>query len=260
MTVKLFPLANRILGTGIFGLIVFCGWAEDANPSGVPVVLGPGLTVNSAKHEVLMDATVCLRMGVLEYITCRPGGRQSYQHESIFSSTVTPSLVHAGLLLIGLEPHEVKTSKDLKTIPQDNQSRLSVMVEFELGGKLQRRPLSDWLVNLEKPTTPVPNIWIFTGSKFVEENGQSRYAADILGHIIGLTSLGFGVIQFGERVAGDVNPHMGWDQTQGMRLDSSLVPEVGTKVRLIFSPRIDQGTRPAEASAPDSPTSGAAGL
>jgi hypothetical protein len=92
------------------------------------------------------------------------------------------------------------------------------------------------MTNGEKPTSPVPDLWIFTGSTFFEEMGNRRYAADVLGHTIGLTSRGFGVIQFGERVAGDVNPQPGLNHDQGMRLLTHMVPEVGTKVRLILSP------------------------
>jgi hypothetical protein len=225
-------------------------WAEEAKTSEEPVVLGPGLTVDIHKREVLMEATVCLRYGTLEFITCRPGGRKSYQHESIFSSSVTPSLVHAGLLFIGLEPQRVKSGEALEAIPIGKPSRLLVGVEFEREGKLLRQPLSDWMTNCEKPTAPVPNLWIFTGSTFFEEKGHSQYAADVLGHTIGLTSRGFGVIQFGELVSGDHNPQRGLNHDKGMKLLTHLVPEVGTKVRLIFSPSSEKSTKTKEMPIP----------
>ena len=240
--IKFFLLTN-----GLFCLLgISCVWAEDAKTPEAPIVLGPGLTVDTNKREVLMDATICLRNGLLEFISCRTNlqdRQQSFEHESILSSTVTPSLVNAGLLLIGLEPQGFQTDEALGVTPLNKLSRISVGVEFEEEGKRLRRPLCDMLINLEKPDTPVPDLWIFTGSYIhVDEEGKNHYVADIYGHTIGLTSMGAAVIQFGERVAGNHNPQGGRGQDQGMRIKTDMVPKVGTKVRVIFSPYVEKNT------------------
>lgn len=228
------------------GLLCLLGlssvWAGDEKAAEVPVVLAPGLTADVKKREVQMEVTVCLQRGILEFMICRP---KTFEHESIFTTTCTPSLLHAALLLIGLQPHNLLMDEVwADVIPHYKSACMSIAIEFEHQGKPQRRGISDLLINREKPEAPVPDHWIFVGSAFYVDEGQNRYAADVTGASIGLTPKGASVIQFGERSG---IPYRGEDQ--GFEVKTDLTPPTGTKARMIFAPYFDKNP-PPKAGAP----------
>ena len=54
--------------------------------AGLPVAV-PGVTVNRETREVRVEATVCLKSGILEYLVCKPN---TFEHEAIFTTTTKP--------------------------------------------------------------------------------------------------------------------------------------------------------------------------
>ena len=202
-------------------------WAGDTGIS-APVVLAPGLSVDAARHEVQMEATVCLQKGMLEYLVCRRG---TFEHEAVFVTTCTPSLLHTALLVIGTEPFPQMADGEWARVARERiPARLTITVAYEQDGRPQRRRISEFLVDRKKRNAAVPDSWVFTGSFFIKEDSQVRYAADRTGAGSGLIPEGAAVIQFAERSG---IPYHGEDQ--GLEVNPDTTPAVGTRVRLIFT-------------------------
>lgn len=213
-------------------LLVLCAvqpwtwaWAGDA-----VTTLGPGVAVNTTRREVHLDATVCLRRGILEYLICKA---RTFEHESIFATSCKPSHLHAALLLIGAEPlPDADTYTWAEKVGAHAPSLLAIAVEFEHDGVRQRKPISSFVTNRERKDGVVADRWVFAGSAFYQRDGQELYAADSTGGVIGLTPKGASVVQFGERLG---IPYQGEDQ--GLECNQDALPPIGTAVRVILSPQ-----------------------
>lgn len=194
------------------------------------VINSGGLEVNLAKRQIAMDATVCLDVGILEYLVCRP---RTFEHEAFFSTKCKPSLLHYFLLALDLEPASSDAQEDSTEKPRDKtKSRVRIEVEYEKNGKTIRQPINELLVNRERKDGVVSDSWVFAGSHVYREDERNIYAADITGAIIGLGIDGSAVLQFDGKIG---IPYRGEDQ--GVRINTAICPPSGTRVRLIVSPR-----------------------
>lgn len=206
----------------------------------------PGVTIDRAKLEIRIEATVCLESGILEYVVCKPG---TFEHEAIFTTEAKPELVHAALLLCGLKPTpQLLGMTDLwwEKAMKRGESRVKIEVEWEQEGARKRVNLTSMLRSREDTIDhtgvvvpekqakglPTPDAWVFAGSflQLNEESGERFYAANISGILVGIWPDPSTVIQYG-LASGD--PYKGEDL--GMEIYEERVPKVGTKVKLVFS-------------------------
>lgn len=202
---------------------------ESAPQSPVAVMKSAGIALDVKKREVRIDAIVCLQRGILEYMVCLPN---TFEHESIFSTHCTPSLLHLTLLTIGVEPCELDASGDWeKKICEKAQGRVRFEVEYEQDGKKVRRDVHELLVNRQGKEIETPVVWVFTGSFFGDRDNKRVYAADSVGSVVGLGLDGTSVLQIGKRTG---NPYKGSDS--GLKVNSDTMPARGTKVQLVFTP------------------------
>jgi hypothetical protein len=221
------------------GAICRVASGEDAGALDGKALKASGIEVDIQKHEVRLDATVCLSRGILEYLVCLPG---TFEHESIFSAKCKPSQLHLALLAIGLVPCPFVPDEEWwEKAQEDKQARVDIAVEYDQDGKKERRRIPEFLVNRERQDGAVPDRWIFTGSAFYKEDGRARYAADATGVVIGLILRGAAVIQLGEKVG---IPYRGDDQ--GLEINTDTIPAVGTAVRLVFTPLAEKGEQAAQ--------------
>lgn len=215
--------------------------AEEAPAAGVQF---PGYTIDLKQREVRMQAEVCCTSGILEYLVCLPG---TFEHESIFVTTCRPELLHAALLLIGLEPHP-PSGPDPEAWWQEGAARKASHVRLEVvwqeGEKTHRKDMAALLVNREaKGAEDGPDTWLFVGSFFHRAGAREIYAARIEGVVVGIWFQPSCVIQYGRKTG---NPYRGTDL--GMAVRETAVPPRGTRVELIFSPRLPPaGTKPPAA-------------
>ncbi len=215
--------------------------AEEVPPKTSVAVLAEGLSVDAKNHQVRMDAVVCLRRGILEYLVCR---KHTFEHESIFSTNCKPSQLHLALLLIGLEPFAYDFDLEWpQRARAHTASQITIEVEYTLDGVLMRQPLSIFVINREHASEKIPDHWTFAGSVFYQQEGKEYYAADSTGGVIGVTPKGASVIQFGDRLG---IPYQGEDQ--GLEVNSKTTPLAGTQVQLIFTRVITQKIDPAKES------------
>ena len=224
--------------------------SDEAAPASGLTQLGPGVAVDVGKREVYLDATVCLRRGILEYLIC---AKQTFEHESIFAAEGKASHLHLGLLLIGGEPCAYSPTSDWPELARQHPaSHLSITVEFDEQGVRQRRSLNQFARNRERADGVVADSWVFTGSVFFEHDGKELYAADSTGGIIGLLAKGASVIQYGEHLG---VPYQG--DELGLECKIEAIPPAGTPVRVIFSLRdrpAPSSVSPPSAVIPDQPT------
>lgn len=206
-------------------------WSAELAPTETVVQLGPGISVDTSKREVYLDATVSLRRGILEYLICR---KHTFEHESVFATDARPAMLHTALLLIAAEPYAYSPSDDWTDQVREHPAAfLDIEVEFDIGGTSHRRQLSQFAHNRERQDGRVSDRWAFTGSIFFESDGKEYYAADSTGGVIGLTPKGASVVQYAERSG---VPYHGEDQ--GLECNADNIPPAGTAVRVIFRPHV----------------------
>ena len=210
--------------------------AEARGPGVTTLVVAPGLSVDRERQELRIDAAMCLHRGIIEYLICRSG---SFEHEALLSTSCQASRLHAALLLIGGTPFPFLVDQDwparARTEPDAN---LEIAIEYLADGITQRRNIRCFLRNRERADGVVDGGWIFTGAPFTSHDGRESYAADASGALAGVTLRGGSVIQYGERLG---VPYQG--DYQGLEIDDTTAPPVGTQVRIIISRRAPERSR-----------------
>ncbi len=175
-----------------------------------------------------MDAVICLHRGILEYLICRSG---SFDHEALFSTRCQPSRLHAALLMLGAAPFPFLVDIEWPARAREQPTASVVVdVEYVANGEKKRQHVSRFLKNRERKDGLADGGWIFTGTPFLAYDGREHYAADVSGAVAGITSKGGSVIQYGDLLG---VPYQGQDQ--GLEIDETATPTVGTQVRIIMS-------------------------
>lgn len=164
----------------------------------------PGVRVDAAGGVVEIDARVATDVHdprtpdvFLELIACT---RDSREYESLVVIDATAAQVHAGLLLIGLEPGapggwKREGDKVLPIEPRGDAVRVRLRYQGELGPA--EAGVEDWMrVRRDDGTSePMPAMeFVFAGSGFRVLQGAERYLGDVEGTVIGLTTFGTEVI------------------------------------------------------------------
>lgn len=220
--------------------------APSAPPSESPaslstVVLGPGLVVDRIAREVRVEAEVACNQGWLEQAACKAGTRE---HESLLAIAVAPSRIHAGILLLGLEPGqpgEWKPAADgsdavVRVAPAGAPLALAVRAS---SGEV---PLSAWITDPVKGRAFPAQPWVFAGSR-IRSNTKSmgpgeHYVADRTGSIVGLVTFGDEVIAYDEVLSDKVDV-----DAPEWQANTPVMPAPGTRVQLVIRPRAAGASR-----------------
>lgn len=198
------------------------------------IELPGGIVVDRAARELRIPARVAIDMGWIEQVVCVEGSRD---HESLLTVRVQPSTVHAGLLLLGLEPGRpgywrfVDEGSDRPRVERVQPEGARVMVAARVPGPdggFDEQPLSDWLRGAHNDEAFPNQPWVFGGSVFDTESG---YAADRSGSLVGLVTFGDEVIGL-ESIMAD---QTGVDAAEWEAATGSM-PKPGTDVVLIVRP------------------------
>ena len=213
----------------------------------IPIKLQGGIEVAGARDEVRVPAVITLDEGWLEVIACIEGTRE---HESIVVSSVVPSVVHAALLLIGVEPGRPAgwdSGTNTPIPPEGGELEVFVAWMDPTTGEPVEHPVQDLLFT-ERSVSP-PGF-VFAGS-MVAPNPPSlgpgeHYVADYAGTIVGLATFGDELVAAREVLSPEeaVEP-------RAWRVRSGILPPPGSAATLILrrpSERSDgpEGRRVAE--------------
>jgi hypothetical protein len=200
--------------------------------SGSSVKLAPGIEVDRAQGEVRVEGQCALDEGWLEQAVCTAGTRE---HESLVVIESPPRLVHAALLMLGLEagrPGAWLLEADGETIRREPPvgPMLEVHVRFETpDGAETTVPLSRWVETPRGGSIP-EHPWRFAGSRFESaRDGGELYAADFSGSVVGLVTFGDEVVAFEEVRSDQVAI-----EEAGFLVRRGQPPPPGTRVTLIF--------------------------
>ena len=198
------------------------------------IELADGLRVDRMSRTVEIRAWVCLDRGWLEQVLCLPGTRE---HESLMVTNVTPSSIHAALLLVGIEPGQPgrwveRDGEIVLTPPQGDAVAVAVRSGTGASSTPVVRPVADWIADVATAESYPDTPWIFGGSFTHDDiSSGSRYAADHSGSIIGL-------VTFGDEMLGavDVIPDAEAVHAPEWVVRHEVMPPMGTTVEVLLSP------------------------
>jgi hypothetical protein len=200
--------------------------------SGSVVELDGGVTAWVGQGRVEFPGLVSLDEGWLEVAVCRRGSRE---HESIVVTDAVPSVVHAAMLLAGLEPGTPATFDEQTRLPlPPTGTMISIELRFASSDAAGGVPISLPLAGaIEDAREQVSPIWVFAGS-LVRQNPPSMgpgeyYAADYAGTVVGLSTFGDEVVAV-EEVR---SPESGIDAPV-WRIRSGVLPEIDTPVTVVL--------------------------
>jgi hypothetical protein len=202
--------------------------------------LSPGLRVNVAKGVIEFDGIVPIdahqeRTPVvfLEWLVCTPDTKE---HESLVMTKVKPSLIHAAMLSIGLEPGKPGTwdwsGKRIVAHPPTGP-RVDVRVRWrEEAG--EGTDIATWVVNFKTKRTlrdeRGDRSFVFSGSNIIERGGGAWYQADGDGGVVGLTCFSSELMSWEDMF----NPDSGVEEPVWIA-NAALVPPVGAEVRVLIT-------------------------
>ncbi|HBZ97551.1 MAG: hypothetical protein CMJ41_02095 [Phycisphaerae bacterium] len=217
--------------------LLSCGAARVAPSSGVAerrVDLSPGLWVEPTAGRLGFRAWVCLDEGWLEQVVCSPGTRE---HESLMVTDVPASSIHAGLLLLGLEPGRPGRWREEGTtvvaIPPAGPELSVSVVWSEDDGTSRSGAIDSWIVDVREQIDYPTDRWVFAGSIELQGEEAARagtgYLADRSGSIIGLVTFGDELL-----AAVDVIPDAASVRAPEWIAASAGMPPVGTRVTVVL--------------------------
>lgn len=150
-----------------------------------------GIQINAATREVRVPCNVLHQKLPIEYALCHEAGEKV--HETILQTSVRPLHLQLALLLANyqpatagllekLDPKEERPYRDADTQPATpGANRLKIECEWKEGEAVKKRPLADFIQDVDKRKVPADlDTWIFNGSQ-IDETG---FVAEMTGSII----------------------------------------------------------------------------
>jgi len=207
-----------------------------AQPTTVPAKDGigrfPGVEVDVKRGQVRVECQALHVEAPLEFFCCSAG---TNEHESVLRTTARPSNIHAGLLMLGVDPGEpVRFSPATKKWLPPHGPPLSISVEFQKDGKTITLPAYRLMRSTKTKQPMPPTTWIFAGSRVMEDG---NYAADVTGYIVSIVNFDLTMIDIPE-LASNANETLQWETN----LDA--MPERGAAVTMVLAPVRDGGGAP----------------
>ena len=188
------------------------------------------LWVDLKQKLVVVGGQICLREGQLEMFACPKGTKE---HEAIVSVNCRETgLIHAALLAVGAQPGKPVSFDPVYRPASGPIVDVHVLWQDE-AGKKNRVRAQEWIKEL-RSDKPMTHPWVFAGSGFWkdETTGQQYYQADG-GDLICVSNFPSAMLDL---------------PIESTQANSELlyiafterIPRVGTKVRLVLIPRVEQ--------------------
>ena len=211
----------------------------------------PGLAINLEERCVDVEASVCLRRGLLELVACTKGTKE---HESIVVVEAKPRHIHAALLLLGAKPGSPATRQQLgdqaerwiDVPPRGGPVDVSLVLRGE-GGKWAERPISDFIIRSRpKSADPEPKLptltFLFAGSVLHGDGpGPRRYLSDDSGNVISLSTFGDELLCL-PAIHSQANDALQW------QVNPTHLPAIGSNVTLRLRPQRLPAAKAAQAN------------
>ncbi len=205
------------------------GHAAATGPTSAPAlpqragaqVLAPGLALDTARGEVLIDGWVCLTVGPLEYLACQAGK----EHESVVRLQPSAAEVKRALVELGATPGAPPAwNVERDEFDPPSGELLDVHVEYLRDDRVQRVRVWEWLIELEYQREPCARPWLFAGSR----EAAGELVADRTGGVVALVDDPNSLLALlGRRSERAAELWVG--------VNTARVPAVGSSVRLVLS-------------------------
>lgn len=209
----------------------------------------PGIQIHAEGGFIDVESEVCLDGGALELVACT---KDSKEHESLIAVLAEPVHIHMALLLIGAEPGNPATQKQVGEgenkrwmfLPARGQKVHVSLVIAEDGGKPVERPIANFIQRIEDEIEIIENQngrgkqdrsfptseFLFVGSHLIERgDGPRRYLAAESGNVISISTFGDEMLGLSEMFE-HANGSLVWE------INTDLLPKLGTKVTLRLKP------------------------
>jgi hypothetical protein len=221
------------------------------------------LKIKLKERHVDVDATVCLRTGMLELIACTEGTKE---HEAVFSVKAKAAHIHAALLLLGAKPGNPAMRKPINEEqtrwidlpPRGQDIDVFVVLEDDKGAS-KELPISKFLIRATDDYSGAPaddddaeeedrsfptHTFLFAGSHlWKHEERPAQYLADESGNVISLATFGDELLCL-PGVHAHENGGLVWE------VDSTHLPALNSEVILRLRPRFAE-REPAQGSPAD---------
>jgi hypothetical protein len=181
------------------------------------------------QHLVYVDGYVSLREGMLEMFACLVGTKE---HESVVAVNTRAQSVHTALLRVGAVAGHPVQYKPRFAPPEGTEIEIEVRW-LDAAGQWLSAPAQEWVRDVETKK-PMKLSWVFAGSGFWtdEATGRSYYMAET-GDFICVSNFTTALL--------DV-PIESSQSNEGLlfQANSDAIPELGTPVRLVLKPVLEE--------------------
>ena len=187
--------------------------------------------IDPVHKRIVVDGTVSLREGALEMFACTRGTKE---HESIVAADTMAYAVHAGLLALG-----AKAGTPAQFQPEYKPAT-GTQIDIEIvwrdkNGTVHRDRAADWIRNV-KTGKALDHPWVFAGSGFWhdEATGNKVYLAES-GDFICVSNFPSAMLDL---------PIESSQANEALLYEAftERIPPVGTRVRLVLTPKVEQGS------------------
>jgi hypothetical protein len=215
---------------------------QEAKPDVKSLILPPGETeglkllepesqvwLDKEKKRLVLAGRICLREGQLEMFACLAGTKE---HESVVAVESKAYVVHAALLACGAEAG--KPVQFQPTFRPASGTEVAIDVYWrDKQGELQTSRAQDWVRDISTQKEMTQN-WVFAGSGFWtdDKTGQKFYLAED-GDFICVSNFASAMLDLPTESS----------QSAGSLLFEAFkdrIPEQGTPVTLVLTPKVDK--------------------
>jgi hypothetical protein len=237
--------AGAVLLAGLLGSAPFPAQGppqSDAQRALSETLAAGGVDVDFAARALSIEAAVLVKGDLLEYLLVGPGGAA---HESLFLTEVTPSLLNAGMLALGVQAGTNASWEGVEPAPSLEERRAGkkpyrvvppagdgfhVYAAWREGDEVFYFRVEDLIANLKTGRAMVRHAWVFLGSAFIEPSpGKDEvFAADVEQNLVNLT-----FFREGHTLATAALPDC--EDQSIWAANPWLLPEREARVRLIFA-------------------------
>jgi hypothetical protein len=197
-------------------------------PSTRPAIAGMGrlrhVLIDLKNKQIRVDCEALNPHMPLEFFCVVRGGQE---HEAVLRTDARPSVIHFGLLAMGLQPGEpAHLSQADRTWFPPTGPPLKITCEYSLNGKWVDVPANRMMRSVKTKQEMPPLAWVFDGSRILPDG---RYAADLTGYVVSIVNFDLTMIDVPE-LASNANETLEWEY------NPDTVPPVGTPVTMIIEP------------------------
>ncbi|MFW6132936.1 MAG: YdjY domain-containing protein [Planctomycetota bacterium] len=184
------------------------------------------IRIDREEGQVVLDARVVLREGLLELLVCR---EDTKEHESILATPAKAAHLHAGLLSLGLTPgraaHWTDAGAEARFVPPRGPELKILLRWTDEDGTTRRVDATDWIQPTGESDKPL-NKWVFVGSRVLPDG---RYWADVDGDVVSVANFASAVVDVPfESTAENV--------ALEFQARTAAIPPLGTPVEVIVQP------------------------